>query len=522
MLPESFIYNLRSSLGRERADSVLKALDTPSSVSIRFNTEKINTFLKAHTEGISRLTQVGENIGLNQVEDDLSFYKQVFSLPISKKIEWASDAYALSERPLFTYDPLFQAGAYYVQEASSMAIEALNKYLPEKGSLKALDLCAAPGGKSTHLLSILRQRGDNSFLVSNEVIRSRAGILAENITRWGAVNVAVTNNDPADFKAFTGYFDLMVVDAPCSGEGMFRKDMKAREEWSPENVELCASRQKRILSNIWHVLKPGGIIVYSTCTFNRYENEDNVEWISSELGAECLESRHFYPGENEVGEGFFMSILRKEDNVNFINHVDNSVDFIKIEKNNKNSSKFVKNLPKEKSVESLLPKIPYLIGDFAYFLRGEFLKAYPKALLDSLLFVERNLRCVHSGVLCASVKGEGKKAVLIPEADLALCSALNEDAFNSVELYEEPDNLYQLSDSGDSVDAVAEDAVASGSLVNNSRGRALKFLRKEALEFDGEPLGYLLLKYKGLPLGFVKNIGRRSNNLWPSGWRILK
>src|SRR5882672_6633107 len=170
----------------------------------------------------------------------------------SEKIPWTDFGYYLEQRPSFTFDPLFHGGAYYVQEASSMFLEqALKQTLDLSQPLQILDLCAAPGGKSTHLISLLSAQ---SLLVANETIRSRATVLAENIQKWGASNVVVTNNDPEDFQRLEGFFDVMVVDAPCSGEGLFRKDPNASKEWSEDNVALCALRQQRILSQVWPAL----------------------------------------------------------------------------------------------------------------------------------------------------------------------------------------------------------------------------------------------------------------------------
>ncbi|HEU4717804.1 MAG TPA: RsmB/NOP family class I SAM-dependent RNA methyltransferase, partial [Bacteroidia bacterium] len=167
----------------------------------------------------------------------------------AEKVSWCATGFYLPERPSFTHDPLFHAGHYYVQEASSMSIETVfEKYFPERDNLTVLDLCAAPGGKSTHIVSLL---GENSLLVSNEVIRHRANILSENLAKWGKDNVVVTNADPSEFSKLEGFFDVILVDAPCSGEGLFRRDPEAAKEWSPENMELCAARQKRILLDVW-------------------------------------------------------------------------------------------------------------------------------------------------------------------------------------------------------------------------------------------------------------------------------
>ena len=157
-----------------------------------------------------------------------------------------------------------------------------------------LDLCAAPGGKSTHLSSVLPE---GSLLVSNEYVKNRANILSENMTKWGNAHVLVTNNKPSDFSQFASFFDAILVDAPCSGEGMFRKDETAVSEWSPANVRMCAERQREILADVWSALKQDGLLIYSTCTFNEYENEENVRWIAQELGAEVLRL-HVEPGWN--------------------------------------------------------------------------------------------------------------------------------------------------------------------------------------------------------------------------------
>ena len=219
-------------------------------------------------------------------------------------------------------DPDFIAGNYHVQDYSSqLCCKAVS---PRKGET-VIDICAAPGGKSTLLAS---QLPDGSLLVSNEVIRSRAVILKENLIKWGRDHVVITQNDPADFKKLNQAFDLILVDAPCSGEGMFRKDREAIEEWSEANLHLCRERQKRIISDIWDSLKPGGYFIYSTCTYNPEENERIVEWIQEKWGAESIKIEHpfpeitaaenplygyrFYPHKVE-GEGFFISVLRKNE-----------------------------------------------------------------------------------------------------------------------------------------------------------------------------------------------------------------
>ena len=196
------------------------------------------------------------------------------------RVLWSSNGFYLKERPSFTLDPLFHAGAYYVQEASSMFLEEVLKQSVDLSKpLRVLDLCAAPGGKSTLIQSVISK---DSLLVSNEVIKTRVNILSENITKWGGANVIVTNNDPSDFKRLPGYFDVIVVDAPCSGSGLFRKDPNAINEWSENNVALCAQRQQRILADILPSLKEGGVLIYSTCSYSQVEDEDISNWLQKE------------------------------------------------------------------------------------------------------------------------------------------------------------------------------------------------------------------------------------------------
>ena len=284
MFPSEFINGLRESLGPERAGRILAALQQEPEVSVRVNPFKLT----------------------------LTAMREHFGALAGDPVPWAPDeAFYLRERPSFTLDPLFHAGAYYVQEASSMyagvLFERALEGLGRRTGLRVLDLCAAPGGKTTQLLSHL---DETSLLVANEVVPARATVLAENVARWGCSNVAVSQSDPSAFGALRGWFDVVVTDVPCSGEGMFRKDERAVAEWSLDAVRLCAARQRRIVGDVWPALAPGGWLIYSTCTFNRQEDEDNVDWICRELGGTCLEMRHFYPGEDR-GEGFFAALIHK-------------------------------------------------------------------------------------------------------------------------------------------------------------------------------------------------------------------
>lgn len=277
-LSEDFIALMRSHMGEEQAEALFEGLSQQPTVALRFNPRKT-----AH------LTLNREALG--------------------DPVPWCPDAYYLDARRAFTFDPLFHAGAYYVQDASSMYLaEILRKYGSNKSPepLVALDLCAAPGGKSTLLAATLPE---GSTLISNEPIRKRAQVLAENMQKWGYPNCIVTNNYPQDFGHLRHAFDLILTDVPCSGEGMFRKDPVALQEWSLQNVQQCAERQRDILRAILPTLKPGGLLVYSTCTFNRYEDEDQVCWLQSEYGLQLLEERHFLPGRDR-GEGLYIAALR--------------------------------------------------------------------------------------------------------------------------------------------------------------------------------------------------------------------
>ena len=219
--------------------------------------------------------------------------------PEGTPVPWSPYGRMLAERPVFTLDPLLHAGCYYVQDSSAMYVghifrKALSRL--KAPGLRVLDLCAAPGGKTTDLAASLREAlGGQFLLVANEVMRDRSRILSDNVAIWGDPNVMVTSVDPAAFAQFACAFDIIVADVPCSGEGMFRKDPRAVEEWSEQNVLLCAARQKRILADVWPALKPGGILVYSTCTYEDAENDDNLEWAAKELGGEIITPEDEFP-----------------------------------------------------------------------------------------------------------------------------------------------------------------------------------------------------------------------------------
>ena len=397
-------------------------------------------------------------------------------VPSDDRVAWCESGYYLPERPLFTADPLFHAGVFYVQEASSMFLQqAVEQHFQQARTV--LDLCAAPGGKSTLLSQAL---SGNSLLVSNEIIRSRAYILAENLIKWGNPNIVVTNNEPKDFANLPGFFDAMVVDAPCSGEGMFRKDAGAIDEWSEYNVTLCAARQREILTSVWDSLKNEGVLVYSTCTFNREENEENVRWICEELGAELLTidlkgntdittsdfGYRFYPHKTK-GEGFFISVLRKTSYPN------------KTTKKIKDDKKGIKIVSKDN-----IPTLSLLDADsWTIVAENNQFNAYDSARLSDYLLLNKQLKCMHSGLLLGEMKGSS----FIPSASIALSKKLNKESVEVVEV---------------------------------DYDTAILFLRKEAVFFPEDKRGYLLVCYKGQALGWLKNMENRCNNLYPQEWRI--
>lgn len=442
-----------------------------------------NSQLQIFKESIASITDADALTAALQTERQTSIRinPKKMEAPALSKIPWNQYGYYLETRPLFTLDPLFHAGAYYVQEASSMFLEQIISPLAS-GPLRVLDLCAAPGGKSTLTASLVPE---GSLLVANEVIRSRAQILSENLIKWGQNNCIVTNNDPKNFSFLRGFFDLIIVDAPCSGEGMFRKDANAVEEWSPENVDLCCKRQLRILYDIWDCLTPGGTIIYSTCTFNERENEDVVARIISEKEASCKRvnfdaawniterekngaiSYRFFPHLTK-GEGFSISVIQKNDGSEF-------------------------SLPKKTNPPRCYTQIsdknaqPYqtLVQGDMQFLQDKKnnLWAFPKSLYPLLAHIASNCTIVHAGTPVAEVMGNKRN----PLPGLAFALNYNKDAFPSVAIDLET---------------------------------AVRYFKKEPLSLPDAPKGWVHLTYNGISMGFVKNIGNRANNPYPSEWAI--
>lgn len=398
-------------------------------------------------------------------------------LSIDKKIPWCKYGYYLSSRPSFTFDPLFHAGCYYVQEASSMFLEqALKQTVDLSKPLKVLDLCASPGGKSTHLLSLISK---DSLLVSNEVIRSRANILNDNIIKWGCSNVVVANNDPKDFQKLENYFDVIVVDAPCSGSGLFRRDPEAIEEWSPDNVALCSQRQQRILADVLPALKNGGVLIYSTCSYSREEDEEIVEWLQHELSFVNYQlsidnkwnidqsggGYRFWPDKLK-GEGFFIACFKKSD------HGDDEIVNFKAK-----SEKFSK-----KEMDILASYIKPENLDFVR--HREMIHAIPEPLRNEILGLLSKLKVINFGTKI----GEIVRDKLLPDHALTMSGILS-DKVNKVELNYE---------------------------------QAILYLKKKEIKTDTNQKGWCLAGWQGHPLGWINILPNRINNYYPKELRILK
>ncbi|WP_210489752.1 methyltransferase RsmF C-terminal domain-like protein [Rufibacter aurantiacus] len=402
------------------------------------------------------------------------------SLP---QVPWTETGFYLSMRPSFTLDPMFHGGAYYVQEASSMFLEqALRQSVNLSEPLAVLDLCGAPGGKSTHIASLL---SEESLLVANEVIKPRANILAENIQKWGSGNVVVTNNDPSHIGQLTGFFDVMVVDAPCSGEGMFRKDPDAVNEWSEANVKLCSERQRRILMDVWDALKPGGVLIYSTCTYNLEENEENLAWLSKQQDAKSislqlqpdwgiteteLEGMHgyrFYPHRTQ-GEGFFLAAVRKTGGDEARAYRKSKRPFL------------VSASKQEKALVQDWLKEPQ---NWELVKHKETLRALPQAWMLELEQLYENLRVVYGGIEVAEVMKNNAK----PLPALALSQHVSEDTFPRAEV---------------------------------DLATALKFLHREDIVLENSANGWVLVQFNGVALGWGKKLQNRVNNHYPKEWRI--
>ena len=376
---------------------------------------------------------------------------------------------------------MFHAGAYYVQEPSSMMIgsvaKAALKEMPEGAMI--LDLCAAPGGKSTDLASVKRS-GDT--LVSNEVIGSRVRVLKENVIKWGGSRHLISNNDPADFDRLEGMFDLMVVDAPCSGEGLFRKDANAVNEWSPKAVEFCQQRQIRILEDAWSALKAGGVLIYSTCTMNEKENEEVLSQIINHYEVEPFQlpmrpewsvwltkvgdfTVHRMLPHRTHGEGFSFFVLRK---------LEGESEF--------NWPRRKKKKGKSRPTSSIDLDEKFDVADGQWFMDEDRVVFFPDSELLEVLIAR--LRLVRKGTLLGTLKRDK----VIPSHELAMATDRSLEGWPRYELdYEE----------------------------------SIRYLQKIDITIDGGSRGFGLVTYRGVPLGWVNHLGNRVNNLYPSEFRIL-
>lgn len=407
--------------------------------------------------------------------------KMPASISPARQVPWCSLGEYLESHPAFIKDPRFHAGAYYVQESSSMFVEQLIKAAGFNRPVIALDLCASPGGKSTHLLSLLPP---GSLLVANETIRNRQGALQENITRWGHSNVVITQNDPDAFRSLCGFFDLILVDAPCSGEGLFRKDPGALREWSPPHVAHCAMRQQRILDPAWAALKEGGVLIYSTCTFNEEENESQLEQLHHNHAFESIKvpvpdgwnvtasdrlnftSYRFYP-HHTAGEGLVISAIRKTESSP-----------TPIPTGRQERSAVPKNETKARVREWIVSDEPIILQQ-----TGDQVIAFPESLVEAAATIERALYVKLKGTAVASLK-QGKP---VPAHGLAL-SPIASDHLPSLEV---------------------------------DLDLAIRYLRREALPLESPLRGYARIRYQHWSLGWVHAIGSRMNNLYPKNQRIL-
>ncbi len=458
-LSPDFKAQILAILPPDEAESLFHTIETTEpSVSVRLNTAKVP--LPGTTSGNSPKA-------------------------IMEPVPWCSRGFYLDGRQPFTFDPLLHAGAYYVQDASSMIVQHIVAQLVDS-PVRYLDLCAAPGGKTTAALDALPE---GSLMVTNEIMPDRARILLENVVKWGNAACVVTSDSSDRFATLSGFFDVVAADVPCSGEGMFRKDAEAVAQWTPRLVAQCAERQREIVGNAWQALRPGGIFIYSTCTYNRSENEAMVEHLISEYDAESIDL--CFPDEwlvrNRIGtdahcyrfmphrtrgEGLFVAVLRKPGNAPHA-----AIQPSKPGKKGKSACK-----------EPQLPKAvgTWVNGDYAVSTaESGSVIALPASHSSEIAMLRSKVRVLHAGVEIATIKGHDA----VPAQSLALSTALNADAFPVAEL---------------------------------DYATAIAYLRGESITLTDSsvPRGFAIVAYRGLPLGFVKNLGNRANNLYPKEWRI--
>ena len=400
-------------------------------------------------------------------------------------VPWCADGFYLPARPSFTFDPLFHAGCYYVQEASSMFMDHIFKHIREGTGkpIQVLDLCAAPGGKSTLISSAI---SPNDLLVANELIKTRVPVLFDSLNRWGRANTIVSNNDPKDFGRLSGFFDVILVDAPCSGSGMFRKDPGAVKEWSEANVSLCQQRQQRILADVYPALKEDGYLIYSTCSYSQAENEDILDWLCGEFNLETMRmpvhtawgvvetisptkqawGYRFYPDKLK-GEGLFAACLQKNETARAVNPA------------------------KRENVKLPAKELDLVQGylkdavDFHYFKANGVWMAIQREHQSSLELLQKYLYLKKSGTRIGQVIGHD----LVPEHELALSIHLNKDA-----ILQTPLGLEQ----------------------------AIQYLRRDPLDLNSPQKGWSMMTFENHALGWAKVLHNRVNNYYPKEMRILR
>jgi 16S rRNA C967 or C1407 C5-methylase (RsmB/RsmF family)/NOL1/NOP2/fmu family ribosome biogenesis protein len=462
MIPSDvFLTSLKDCEGFSQQDFVAVHAQKPV-VSIRVNDVKLN-YASTSAEEALLLAPTG-----------------VFSNEnLYGSIPWCTKAFYLHNRPVFTLDPNIHAGVYYVQEASSMFIHhAINKIYEGKIGLKALDLCASPGGKTTLLASLPQFR----LVLANEIIQSRVPALYENAVKWGAPHVFISNNDPRDFEKLGGLFDLVLVDAPCSGSGLFRKDEDAASSWTPDLVHFCALRQQRIIGDAVKVLSENGILVYSTCSFSSEENESNLDYfiaahelesvsieIDAAWGIVTTQSKEkqaygyrFYPDKLK-GEGFFCAFLRKKTAALAVPEP---------------------KVSKGRSVGPISSVNKWVSADLelGFFSHEKDVFAFELKNLTELTLFQEILNLRKSGVRVGSMMRDE----IIPDHELAMSTIYAKDL---------PNVLVNLE-------------------------QAISYLRKEDMRLDLPQKGWVMITFNNIPLGWIKSLPGRVNNYYPMNWRI--
>ncbi len=407
------------------------------------------------------------------------------------RVPWCYEGVYLPERPRFTFSPELHQGVYYVQDASSMFINhVLKSLLDGKGPVRYLDACAAPGGKTTAAISALPA---GSTVGANEYVAARAAVLRENLAKWGYPPTTVTCGPVSRFGEQTGAYDVIAADVPCSGEGMMRKEAVAVEQWSPQLVEKCAALQREIVSELWPALAPGGLLIYSTCTFNRTEDEDVVAWAQSQWhdmlepmsDIECpdawgiarsrigaFQTFRFMP-HSARGEGFFAAAARKKGDRSAAAH------------RARPKSRRRIFAPADKRTAEELQRWVAEPDAMTFRTVGDTLYGYRISQLPDIAALSETLSAVYSGV----AMGQMFKQRLRPDHALALYVGLNSDALPRVDV---------------------------------DRATALDYLRRRDIAAGIFEEGFNAVTYDGLAIGFVKRIGGRCNNLYPKDLRILK